>query len=48
MKVDGSTWPAGIGTELKRNLTITGDDMKWELTSTLDETAEIVVRRVNL
>ena len=48
MKVDGSTWPAWTGTEQKRNLTITGDEMKWELASTLGETAEIVVRRVNL
>ena len=46
MKVDGSTWPAWTGMEQKRNLTITGDEMK--LASTLGKTAEIVVRRVNL
>src|SRR4051812_12461296 len=29
MKIEGSTWPSWVGTEQKRNLTVSGDDMKY-------------------
>jgi hypothetical protein len=46
MKVDGSTWPAWIGTEQKRTMTMSGDEIKWELAATVGGTAEVVIRRI--
>ena len=46
LKVDASTWPSWTGTEQKRNITLTGDELKWSLAASVGGTAEVVLRRV--
>jgi lipocalin-like protein len=46
LKVDASTWPSWTGTEQKRNITLSGDELKWSLAASVGGTAEVVLRRV--
>jgi hypothetical protein len=46
LKVDASTWPSWTGTEQKRNISLSGDELKWSLAASVGGTAEVVLRRV--
>jgi hypothetical protein len=46
LKVEGGTWPSWVGTEQKRNLTISGDDMKYSLAASIGGTSELACKRV--
>jgi len=46
LKVDASTWPSWTGTEQKRNIILSGDELKWSLAASVGGTAEVVLRRV--
>lgn len=45
-KIEGSSWPSWAGTEQTRNLTISGDDMKFTLAASIGGTSEVVYKRV--
>jgi hypothetical protein len=46
LKVEGSTWPAWVGAEQKRQVTIKGDEMKYSVAASVGGTSELVYRRV--
>jgi len=45
LAVEGSTWPVWTGTEQPRAFTMSGNEMRWHLASSLGGTTEIVLRR---
>jgi hypothetical protein len=45
LKPEASTWPAWIGVEQKRNLTIQGDQMKYTLAASFGGTSELIYKR---
>lgn len=46
LKVEGSTWAHWVGTEQKRNLTLSGDDMKYTVVSSIGGTSELTYKRI--
>jgi hypothetical protein len=46
LKVEGSTWPSWTGTEQKRNIILSGDELKWSLPASVGGTAEVVLKRI--
>jgi Lipocalin-like domain len=46
MKIEGSTWPSWIGTEQKRNLTVSGDELKYTVAASIGGTSELTYKRV--
>ena len=46
LKAEGGTWPAWIGTEQKRDLTINGDEMKYFVNASIGGVSELTYRRV--
>ena len=46
MKIEGSTWPSWVGTEQKRNLTLTGDDLKYSVPASIGGTSELTYKRM--
>lgn len=46
LKVEGSTWPGWVGTEQKRTITITGDEMKQTLSASFGGTSELTYKRI--
>jgi hypothetical protein len=46
LKQEGGTWALWTGTEQKRNLTISGDDMKYTLASSVGGNSELVYKRI--
>jgi hypothetical protein len=46
LKVEGGTWPAWVGTEQKRQLTIKGDEMKYSLAASIGGTSELAYKRL--
>jgi hypothetical protein len=46
MKIEGSTWPSWVGTEQKRNLTVSGDEMKYTVAASIGGTSELTYKRI--
>ncbi len=46
LKVEAGTWPAWIGSEQKRQLSMKGDEMKYSLSASIGGTSELVYKRV--
>lgn len=46
LKQEGGTWAHWTGTEQKRNLTISGDDMKYTLAASVGGTSELAYKRL--
>jgi hypothetical protein len=46
LKIEGSTYPNWTGTEQKRNLTLSGDELKYSLAASIGGTAEVTYKRV--
>jgi Lipocalin-like domain len=46
LKIEGSTWPSWIGTEQKRNLTVSGDELKYSVAASIGGTSELTYKRV--
>ena len=47
LKAIASTWPAWVGAEQKRPITINGDQMVYKAKSTMGVTSELTFKRVN-
>jgi hypothetical protein len=45
LKPEAATWPAWVGVEQKRNLTIKGDQMKYTLAASFGGTSELIYKR---
>ena len=45
-KIEGSSWPGWSGTEQVRNLTISGDDLRYTLIASFGGTSEVIYKRV--
>ncbi len=45
-KIESSTWPSWIGTEQKRRLSITGDEMKYTVAASFGGTSELIFKRI--
>jgi hypothetical protein len=46
LRVEGGTWPSWVGTEQKRNLTITGNEMKYTVAASIGGTSELAYQRI--
>jgi hypothetical protein len=46
LKIEGSTYPNWTGTEQKRNLMLSGDELKYSLAASVGGTAEVTYKRV--
>lgn len=46
LKVEGGTWPAWVGAEQKRSLTLSGDDMKYTVEASVGGSSELVYKRI--
>jgi hypothetical protein len=46
LKIEGSTYPNWTGTEQKRNLVLSGDELKYSLAASVGGTAEVTYKRV--
>jgi hypothetical protein len=46
LKVEGGTWPSWIGTEQKRDLSISGDSLKYTVAASIGGTSELTYKRV--
>jgi hypothetical protein len=45
LKPEAATWPAWVGVEQKRNLTLKGDQMKYTLAASFGGTSELIYKR---
>jgi len=46
LKVEAGTWPAWIGSEQKRELSMKGDEMKYTVNASIGGTSELVYKKV--
>lgn len=46
LNVEGSTWPAWVGTNQKRELSVKGDELKYSVAASIGGTSELVYRRI--
>jgi hypothetical protein len=46
LKVEGGTWPAWVGKEQKRDVTIKGDELKYSVVASIGGSSELVFKRV--
>ena len=46
LKVEGGTWPSWVGTEQKRDFTLTGNELKYSVVASIGGTSELIYMRV--
>jgi hypothetical protein len=46
LKIEGSTWPSWVGVEQKRNITVTGNEMKYTVAASIGGTSELTYKRI--